>query len=152
MAFSSYHVVHHGLVTSVTTGPTGGVISPDGTSAYLQIGVAHGAAKLAQVDVATGKVLRVLLTRPAQPTRASPLAIDGRYLLVALGPVAAAEARRAVRVWSAHGAEPCHRQPQSAAIPDPVQYGRPAATAPGGLVTPRGGDTGLLTEERQLRY
>lgn len=89
VAFSSYHAVHHGLVTSVTTGPTGGVISPDGTSAYLQIGVAHGAANLAQVDVATGKVMRVLLTRPAQPTRASPLAIDGRYLLVALGPVAA---------------------------------------------------------------
>jgi hypothetical protein len=88
VAFSSYHVVHHGLVKPVTTGPTGGVISPDGTSAYLQIGVAHGAAKLAQVDVATGKVLRVLLTRPAQPTQASPLAIDGRYLLVTLGPAA----------------------------------------------------------------
>ena len=86
VASSSYHVVHHGLYRPVTTGPTGGVISPDGASAYLQIGLAHGAAELAQVSVATGKVLRVLVTRLAQPVLASPEAIDGRYLLVALGP------------------------------------------------------------------
>ncbi len=86
VASSSYHVVHHGIYRPVTTGPTGGVISPDGASAYLQIGLAHGAAELAQVSVATGKVLRVLVTRLAQPVQASPEAIDGRYLLVALGP------------------------------------------------------------------
>jgi hypothetical protein len=86
VAFSSYHVVHHGLYKPVTTGPTGGVLSPDGASAYLQIGLARHAAELAQVAVPTGKVLRVLLTRPAQPTQVSPQAIDGRYLLVALGP------------------------------------------------------------------
>jgi hypothetical protein len=86
VAFSSFHVVHHGLYKPVTTGPTGGVLSPDGASAYLQIGLARHAAELAQVAVPTGKVLRVLVTRPAQPTQVSPQAIDGRYLLVALGP------------------------------------------------------------------
>jgi hypothetical protein len=34
---------------------------PGCASAYLQIGLAHGAAELAQVLVATGKVLRVLV-------------------------------------------------------------------------------------------
>jgi hypothetical protein len=81
----SYHVQHHGLVKVVTSGPTSGVIGPDGASAYLQIGLAGGAAELAQVALPSGDVLRVLISRAAQPTQASPQAIDGRYLLVALG-------------------------------------------------------------------
>ncbi|MGN6791328.1 MAG: hypothetical protein ACTHJW_02945 [Streptosporangiaceae bacterium] len=86
VASSSYRPVDHGQLRFVTMGPTGGVISPDGTSAYLQIGLAHGTAELAQVAVPTGRVLRILLARPAEPTQASPQAIDARYLLVALGP------------------------------------------------------------------
>jgi hypothetical protein len=72
-------------------GSSGGLIGPDGRSAYLLTSSQPadgrpGAARLVRVSLASGAITKVLLSRGPQTYQGDPSAIDGSHLLIFLGP------------------------------------------------------------------
>jgi hypothetical protein len=66
-------------------GPTDGLISPDGRSAYLRIASLDGSSRLARMSVGTGQVTDVLVREGPNAT-SSPVSIDGNQMLIFLPP------------------------------------------------------------------